>query len=213
MKASLLLLALTVSTLAQAQHFSGGLRSGVGYWRGTSFSQETRSSESQRKAVWEKEAFLRYEPAGHFAFEVGLMHHQAQTPAYFNDILCASPLPTEVVQNRNIRDRFYGLNLRVQYKFGQTCIKGLTHAAGVALTPGINDERTTDRVYNSLADGHHTTISDSRSIRLGFAFEYLAQYNLTSRINLQSLAACRANTNNIRLVHGMTWQLGVGYRL
>ena len=210
MKGLLLALALLSATIAGAQQFSVGARTGIGLWRGSAYDSEMGLPNGNTlQSLWEKEIFFRLEPVGRFAYEAGFMHFAAEGSKFLG---CPVGGAETYLESGTIRHRYYGLNLRAQYNLSGPQMKKLSHFAGVALTPQLHVAATTDRFSNMSTEESYIVQSNIYEASFGFAIEDMLRYRLSNHFDLHSLIACRGNVNSTLLVHGFTMQLGAAYR-
>lgn len=214
MKALLLAALLGLPTLSIAQSWSTGLRTGVGCYNGKSFSTETYGYEKAHKYAWEKEAFIRYDAKNKLGFEAAINHISEE---YVGESYgwCGVGLPATFQTGTRIKDDYYGLNLRVQYKLpGCPMMKRLSHNPGVAITPTLRTSQTRDVYYNTASDSYSTSDGYPRRYEMGvqFGVEDLIRYQLCDHMDVQTLVGYRFNPGGMVLRHGFTTQIGVSYR-
>jgi hypothetical protein len=217
MKAILLAALISIPSIATAQSWSAGMRTGIGCYNGTSYSKNVEGEKAHQYA-WEKEAFLRYDTKKGLGFEVGL----GQTTEKFNSVVdCGSIASSDVIQSgTNTRNHYYGLNLRAQYTLPSCPSMGncplmsrLSHSPGVVVAPTLIASETSDIYHHTTSDSYTSeNIRNEKKLNIQVGIEDLIRYNINKHFDLQNLVGYRFNPGGTILRHGFTTQLGLAYR-
>ena len=212
----LAVVAFLITTTVHAQGFSAGARSGIGLWKGEVYNEWTFSNEVQGQTLWEKEVFLRYETKGHLAFELGV--NQVETD-YKGVVygLCGTGLPANYsyISDRSIIEKYYGINLRVQYGLSCPHVPRLRNYPGIAISPTIRvmeDEASLRNVSTAgVSDGGKITTT-TNDLKMQLGFEDVIRYQLSKHVDIHSLITYKYIVGGNVLQRAFAFQAGLAYR-
>lgn len=199
-------------TAAQAQNFSGGLRTGASAWMDKT-EGKCFSNAGGKNATWDKEFFVRYQTKGKFAFEAGIGHYamgSRLTDDGYRNVL-ENGTATTYRQQTEQRSQHVEWNVSAQYDMScpalqERCplMKKLKSYVGVVASPTWSRITTSGTGYEGIGNFERTR--DDWRVWTGVSHTMV--YSLCENMYLSS--SVRMQIDPANFFNGSTASTGTG---
>ena len=205
MKKLLLLCTSLFATMAQAQNFSVGIRSGVDFLKG---DIGQISSFVVKRVVWNNGLFARYESKKHIALEAGASTFFFRSPR----LLVEDYYTEEKVTDYYKMSRVYAYDFRMQYGFRCGRSRALMNYPGIVIS--VLQEDMTE-----YADRQNRTTGEVRTDQqklVAYNFrggvEDLVRYSISNHVQVHALLGYWWSTQPDQMQRSVSGQFGAAWK-